>query len=111
MSRSVVSKDRILACRLNDEEEKLVDAAAHAAGVKPATFLRLAVLERVKQSLNPSQPKPRSWADEFAAIQNLKDNTAVDRFTKLAAGRRLPPGFWNNNREVQVAWLDKEWPL
>jgi hypothetical protein len=109
MSRTA-SKDRILACRLTDEEERAVDAMARAAGVSPARFLRNVVIEKV-QSANGKPEPVRSWGDELDKLREVLPGEAMERFNELRAGRQLPKGFALMPRAEQVTWLDREWPL
>jgi hypothetical protein len=110
MSR-IAPKQRILACRLTDEEERAVDAMARAAGVSPARFLRNVVIEKVQEDAIRQEFGASSWAHEFAAMIELDGPVALARFNQLRAGRRLPKGFMDLPRAQQVEWLDREWPL
>src|ERR1700733_8453140 len=101
MSRTA-PKDRILACRLTDDEERAVDALAKAAGVTPARFLRNAVIEKL---VEPAAPK-RSWADEFALMAEMDmPEEQMERFNRLRNGRPLPKQFMDITRADQIIWL------
>jgi hypothetical protein len=109
MSR-IAAKDRILACRLTDEEERSVDALAKAAGVSPARYLRNVVIEKV-QAAEPRTPNRRTWTAAFAEMADMVPDEAMELFNAMRNGRSLPAGFVAMGRPEQIAWLDREWPL
>jgi hypothetical protein len=128
-------KTKIYGCRLTDAEAKKLEKAAKAAKLKPARWLRnvaVAALEteidRRDKPFTPAEiptvkipvrvpdawigrPVPRTWAQEWSAMESMDPAEAIARFNELRAGRKLPKGFGGWGKTERIAWLNREMPL
>lgn len=68
----------------------------------------------VRISVNdiPVKPYQRTWADEWADLEQMDPGDASLRMEELRAGRILPPaGFRSWKKDMKIDWLNEHWPI
>ncbi len=93
----------LVAAKLNFEQFHELERVA--GGTYLSKWVTKKVIEAIKAAPKPAMTWPELW-DKL-----LKAPDKAARFSKIAAGRQVPPEWKNMTREYKVRWLEQNWPL
>jgi hypothetical protein len=108
---------RVLGIRFQEQEILAIEAAARLEHMKPSDWakkvlLAVAYTEKSIGAGSAVPPPARSWAGEWAAMEQMDPQEAMERLDELRAGRApLPANIRSKSKPERLAWLESHWPL